>query len=504
MSDKKLLLGIDLGTSGCKITLIDQRGQVVAEDMEEIKSRHLYPGWSEQAPEEWYNATCKVLQRMRRYSAWQADKIAGIALDGSTHNAVLLDREFKVLRPVIMWTDQRSVEEAAWLENNYGERIFQTAYQRPSPTWTLPQLLWIQKHEPEVLSKTAHIMFAKDYLRYRLTGTWETDYIEAQGTLFYDMKAQAWSEELCGYAGISLEALPPLVKPTDIVGKVTEEASRITGLPTGVPVAAGCSDSAVEDYAAGAVKPGQCIIKLATAGNVNVMTDIPYPHQQTLTYSHVIPGLWYTVVATNTAASAKRWFRELFCAEEVEAARQQNKSPYEIMDARAAQVAAGSEGLFFHPYLLGERAPYWDPHLRASFTGASMLHDKGHFLRAILEGVAYSIRDCYGVLEDMKLPVNEIRLIGGGARSKLWCRIVSDILGREILVPAVGDASFGAALLAGVGVGVFRNEEEAIERCVKIADSFKPDHDAHEKYSKMFGTYRRICSSLMDIYRQSV
>jgi len=250
-----------------------------------------------------------MLQRGR----CRADQIAALSLDGSTHNAVLADHDFRPLRPAIMWTDQRSVRQAARLEAQAGPEILRIAYQKPTPTWTLPQLVWVAEQDPDSLRGLAHVLFTKDYVRHQLTGTWETDHIEAQGSLLYDMARRCWSEELCRLAGLPMRVLPPLVAPTAVVGSVTKTAAEQTGLRADTPVVAGCSDSAVEDYAAGAIRPGQMIVKLATAGNVNVMTAEAHPHPRTLTYSHVIPGLWYTVSATNTAASAERWFRDVFC-----------------------------------------------------------------------------------------------------------------------------------------------------------------------------------------------
>ncbi len=497
-----LLLGIDVGTSGCKITAIDRDGRIVDEAFGEYETLRPHPGWTEQHAPEWCRVGCDLLQAMFVRGRVRPADIVALAVDGSTHNAVLADANFTPLRPVIMWTDQRSVAEAASLERELGEQIFHTTYQKPSPTWTLPQLLWVRKHEPDVLDRTRHVLFTKDYVRWFLTGTWETDHIEAQGSLFYDVHQRTWSEELSRQVGLQTSCLPPLVDPTTVVGAVTDAAAAATGLRAGTPVIAGCPDSAVEDYAAGAIRPGQMILKLATAGNVNVMTDEPHPHPRTLTYSHVIPGLWYTVVATNTAASAERWFRDLFCGEEVARAKQQQRSVYALMHEMAAAVPAGAEGLFFHPYLLGERAPYWDVNLRGSFVGASMRHTKAHFLRALLEGVIYSLRDCFRTVCEIGLPVDEIRLIGGGARSTLWSQIAADVFARPIVRTAGCDASFGAALLAGVGVGVFASSADAVRRCTRVRDILQPDPRAAELYASLFPLYCRIHDGLAATYTE--
>ncbi|MHB8898481.1 MAG: xylulokinase [Thermoguttaceae bacterium] len=498
----ELLLGIDIGTSGCKITVIDRRGNLVDTGFGEYRNLHPQPGWSEQDPDDWHRVAFTLLRAMAARGRWRPEQVAALSLDGSTHNAVLADGDFRPLRPTIMWTDQRSATQAARLEAEAGAEIFRIGYQKPTPTWTLPQLAWIGEHDPQALRRTRHILFTKDYVRHRLTGTWETDRIEAQGSLLYDMAGRRWSEDLCRLAGIPASILPPLVEPTDVVGSVTAEGAAETGLKAGTPVVAGCSDSAVEDYAAGAVRPGQMIIKLATAGNVNVMTAEAHPHPQTLTYSHVIPGLWYTVTATNTAASAERWFRDVFCGFEAEEAARVGGSVYEQLHAAAREIRPGAEGLFFHPYLLGERSPYWDADLRGSFVGATMRHGKAHFVRALLEGVAYSLRDCYRTIVEMHLPVDEIRLIGGGAKSDLWTQIVSAVFARPVVRPAGSDASFGAALLAGVGAGLFADTVAAAEQCVRVRDVTQPDPQAVENYARLFPLYRCIHDQLAPTYAE--
>lgn len=496
----ELLLGIDIGTSGCKLSAVDRLGDVVDSAFGELHTARPRPGWSEQEPDDWYCVTCRLLSEMFARGRCRPEQIAAVGLDGSTHNAVLADDEFHPLRPAIMWTDQRSVRQAARLRADHGEHIFQTTYQTPSPTWTLPQMAWLDEHEPDVPRRAKHVLFTKDYVRYQLTGAWHTDHIEAQGSMLYDMAARDWSVELCQLAGLAPEALPPLVEPADVVGAVTPAAARATGLRAGTPVVSGTSDSAIEGYAAGAIQPGQMILKLATAGNVNVMTAKPHPHPSTLTYSHVIPGLWYTVAATNTAASAERWFRDLFCEQEAAEARRDGTNVYQRLHALAADVSPGADGLIFHPYLLGERAPYWDAQLRASFVGATMRHAKGHFVRALLEGVAMSLRDCYRVIEEMGLRVDEVRLIGGGARSDLWTQIVADVFNRPIVRPAGGDASFGAALVAGVGVGVFSGATDAVRQCVRVGDVVEPRAEGVEIYAQRFPVYRTIHDQLAPVY----
>ena len=496
-----IFLGIDFGTGGCKVTATSETGVLQGEASTEYVTEFAHPGWSEQNPADWYDAMCTSLRKVRE-SGVDFGKIRAVSFDGSTHNAVLLDGQLKPLRKTIMWTDQRSTEECAFLKKECGGHIFETAYQMPAPTWTLPQMMWLKKHEPEVLKKTRHVLFVKDYVRYLVTGHAATDYIEAQGTLFYDMKNQCWADDLVQLSGLDRKALPEIIKPADVVGKVTAQAAAETGLPEGTPVVCGTSDSAVEDYGAGAVEPGDCIVKLATAGNVNVMTAEPHPFRTTLTYSHVVPGMWDTVSATNAAALCQRWFRDTLCQAEKLEAEKLGVKAFALMDRLAEQSAPGSNGVVFHPYLQGERSPYWDAKLRASFTGVAISSTKGDFIRALFEGVAYSLRDCFGTIEEMKLPVKRIFLIGGGARGKLWSEIVYNVFDLPVQVPVPGDASFGAALLAAAGAGFFPDSKTAVRKCLHIDREIKPDPELAGFYREGFKTYREIHDALAPVYQK--
>jgi xylulokinase len=483
---KDYLLGIDLGTGGCKVTVIDLSGAVIESASGEYPTLHPKPAWAEQNPADWYRVMCAVLKKLKHRK-----RVAAVALDSYTHGAVLLSRSLEVIRPTIIWTDQRSVKECQELKKTHSELIFKTAYQAPTPTWTLPQMLWLKNNEPRALKQTRHILFVKDYVRFLLTGEMACDSIEAQGTLFWDMKNSRWSEELCALADIPVKLLPRIGKPTDIAGKITRSAAEDTGLPEGIPVVMGASDSAVEDYAAGGIEPGQCVLKLATAGNVNVMTSKAHPHRETLTYAHVVPGMWYTVTATNSAAVCQRWYRDMFCAQ---------GTTYDELDRAAAQAQPGSNGVVFHPYLQGERSPYWDANLRGSFTGLSMANTRGDLSRALLEGVAYSLKDCYRTIEKMGLKVHEFILIGGGAKSPLWSSIVCDVFNAPVKCPSCCDASFGSALLAGVGTGVFRDELAAVRQCLKLDRELSPDAGRAAFYAKQFKHYRSIHDALAKCY----
>ncbi len=483
---KDLLLGIDFGTGGCKFTLIDAAGTVHASGSGEYPIISPNPGWAEQNPADWF----RVMSGLTRGIEYR-NRIAAVGLTGYTHGAVLLDEAMRVIRPAIIWTDQRSTKECEFLKRNYFDFIFKTAYQAPTPTWTLPQMLWLKNNEPENMAKVKHILFVKDYIRFLLTGEMACDSIEAQGTLFWDVRNSCWSEELCALAGLPLNALPEIAGPTDIAGKINAVAAAKTGLPEGIPVIMGATDSAAEAYASGAVLPGQCILKIATAGNVNVMTREAQPHPETLTYSHVVPGLWYSVAATNSAAVCQRWFRDNMGSAEMD---------YERLNELASQSPPGSNGVFFHPYLMGERSPYWDPCLRASFTGISIGTLFSDLSRALLEGVAFSLLDCYRTIKRIGLSPHEFILTGGGAKSRIWGQIVCDVFNVPLKCPSVSDASFGGALLAGVGANVFSDEISAVRKCLKIAVEIFPDRENAELYADKFKYYRKICDALTGVY----
>lgn len=496
-----LLLGIDIGTGGCKATLIHTGGRFVADGFAEYPTYHPQVGWSEQKPGDWFPAFQKALGLALEKGGASPAQIAALGMSASAHNAVLLDKDGNVLRDTIMWTDQRSYAQSEYLKGRYGGRIFALSYQTPAPTWTLPQLMWLRQHEPAVFSRIGRLLFVKDYLRYQLTGGWCTDYIEAQGSMLFDNNKWAWSEELCAMGGIPPSILPPVVEPGEIAGAITPEAARLTGIPAGTPVVNGASDTALEHYCVGAIQAGACVVKVATASTVSTFGTAARPHPAGLTYSQVPKGLWSTCFATSSAAASLRWYRDTFCPMELRAEAGGGKSVYRMLDEEAAEVAPGSAGLFFHPHLMGERSPYWDPKLRGSFVGITAHHTRGHFNRAILEGVAFSIKDNFCIAEELQ-PVGEIRLVGGGAKSRLWADIIANVLNRPIEKFEKDDSSFGAAMLAGVGVGAFASHEDAVAKCTRPACRVRPDPAAVAVYEKAFALYREIHHDLEKTYNK--
>lgn len=486
----KYLLGIDFGGGSSKATLIDRLGNIVAENNVEYPTYYPSLGWCEQEPADWNRAFTENVAGLLDKAGIVSEDILAIAIDSATHTWVMCDEAFKPLRPAIHWTDSRSRAQAQKLKAEYGNLIFEKSFHKPDTIWTLPQLVWVREHEPENFRKLRYIFFEKDYIRYSLTGVYCTDYIEAQGSMLFDCNTNRWSKELLDIAGISKEMLPQVVKPTDIIGSVTKEASERTGLAEGTPVICGTTDTVMEVFAAGAVQPGDVTVKLATAGRICVITDKPYPNQHLVNYAHVAEGLWYPGTATKAAASSYRWYRDTFGGN------------YEELNKGAEKIAIGCEGLMYHPYINGELTPYADPLLCGSFVGIRTTHTKAHFTRSVLEGVSLSLLHSKKTLEELGISLSgRVTIIGGGAKGELWRQITADCLGLELVKTVSSDSSLGSAMLAGVAVGVFATPEDAVKACIKVETVTVPVKENTEKYEKLFEEYVAVHDALMPIYR---
>lgn len=480
-------MGIDLGAGGVKVSIIDAHGATVGIGSAPVVTYVPQFGWAEQDPAEWWVAACLAIRQALQ--TVDAAAIAAIGVSGGAHIGVLADAAGTPLRRAILWSDSRSVDEAAELRDKADARIIELSLNRVNPTWLLPQLLWLARHDLDAVSATRRLFISKDWLRYQLTGTWHTDYSDVVGALLADSSTREWSGELCEMVNWSSATLPPVVEPTAIVGMVTPTAAIECGLRAGTPVVCGSNDTTVELFGAGATKPGEGAVKLATAGVTYLVTDGPVVRPPVSCYPHIVEGLYYTATGINSCASAHRWMRDQFFAAD----------GFDGMDVLAASVPAGSEGLLFHPYLQGERAPYWDPKLRADFVGVTMRHERAHFARALYEGIAFAIRDAMTSAEDLGMQYDTIRLIGGGARSATWRQIMADVLGRQILLPANGDASFGVAAVAGIGVGIFSDTADAVARCCRTVLVHEPVPETHDRYTEFFDVYRDVQRHLVAI-----
>lgn len=496
----RYLLGVDFGGGASKATLLAEDGRVIATSTKEYPTYYPQSGWTEQDPEDSYRALVFNVRAVIEKSGIDPADIAAMCLDAATHTAVLLDEADRVIRPAIYWTDKRSTRQSAWLKEHYYERIYTLCCNMPDVMWTLPQIMWVRENEPENFKRIDKILFMKDYVRYRLTGDFVTDYIDAMGSMFMDVPRNCWSEELCGLAGVSLSMLPRIVDPTEILGPLTTKACAETGLSPKTKVIAGATDTVLEVYANGAIEPGQMTVKLATAGRICPIVPHMLDNPLLCNYKHVVPGLWYPGTGTKSCAASYRWYRDTLCKAEKLEAEKQGVDPYFLMDQTAAGIPPGSDNLFFQPYLQGELTPYFDPALRGCFVGVLSSHTKAHFNRALLEGVAFSLKDCYQVVQAMNLQINQARIIGGGAKSPLWRQILCDMLGIELVKTENNDSSLGAAMLAGVAAGAFSSFAESVERCVRIEQVVKPDPENFKIYEKQFTLYKQIHDALAPVY----
>ena len=373
-----LLMGIDLGAGGVKVSVIEADGTTVGEGSAPIATYTPRFGWAEQEPADWWVAACTAIPQAIDDAAVAAEAITAVGLSGGAHIGVLADERGSPLRRALLWSDSRSADEAGELRDKYDARILELSLNRVNPTWLLPQLLWMRRHDPEAVAATRKLFLSKDWLRYQLTGAWHTDYSDVVGALMADSSADEWSAELCDMVGWSTGTLPPVVGPTTVVGRVTAAAAAACGLRAGTAVVCGSNDTTVELFGCGAITPGDGAVKLATAGVAYQVTEGPLVRLPVSCYPHIVDGLYYTATGINTCASAHRWLRDQFFVAD----------GFDGMDAMAATVTAGSDGLLFHPYLQGERAPHWDPKLRADFIGLTMQHTRAHFARALYEGIA--------------------------------------------------------------------------------------------------------------------
>jgi xylulokinase len=487
-----MLLGIDVGTGGTRAVLIDRSGEVrasFASEHEAIRSEHI--GWAEQNPEDWWRAAREAISGAMTAISLTGGEIEAVGLTGQMHGCVMLDANGEVLRPALIWCDQRTQPQCDWLTEKIGfERLIELTCNPALPNFTLTKLLWVREHQPEIFAKIAHVLCPKDYVRYKLTGEFAMDMQEASGTLLLDVTNRRWSEEVAGVAGIPMAWLPRLFEGPEICARISAAGAAATGLATGTPVAAGAGDQGAGAVGMGILSPGSVSATIGTSGVVFAATDSPIKDRlgRLHTFCHAAPGRWHVMGVTNGAGLSLRYFRDTFAA----------GRSYEELTTLAAVVPAGSDGLMWAPYLFGERTPHLDPEARAAFVGITASHTEGHFIRAVLEGVAFSLMDTFTLLRELNVPVKAIRLGGGGARGPLWRQVQADVYGQPVeLLQAEEGGAFGAALLAGTGVGVWRSVEAACAATVRVAETIAAKDVA--VMQKAYTRYRRIYPALREI-----
>jgi xylulokinase len=487
------VLASDLGSGGCKTVLLDSQGRIVAEARQEYPTHYPYPGWVEQDPEDWYAAFCATTRQVLEASRVAPSAIEAIGIVGVTHNTVLLDEHDRPLRPCILIFDTRSSAQVQTVKRRWGDQVLKRALNDVTTTWSWPQLLWVRETLPDVWQRTRRVLFQKDYVRHRLAPSFVTDTIDAEGSLLFDPLADQWIPEFYNDLGLDPAWLPPIVKPYAKVAVVSPQGAADTGLTEGTPVIAGTTDTVAEVLGAGAVRTGTACVKLASVGRIAVVSDQPVAHPHILNYRHVMDGLWYPGTASKYAASAFRWLREWLWCDDC------TTSIYPRMDDAAASVPAGSQGILFHPHLMGQWAPHWDEKLRGNFLGLTVRHGRAHITRAVLEGVAFALRDALTEMESLGLPAHDIRLIGQGANSDLWATIVCNVINRPLMIPQHTDAAFGAALITAMGAGMIAPEPAAVEQAAHVRMRVDPDPELVAVYDTLFDVYREADVALQSI-----
>ena len=484
-------LGMDVGTGGTRAVVVDADGKLIAgAAAEHAPFRTPHPGWAEQDPEDWWRAAKAAIHGALAAAPEPRQPIAAIGLTGQMHGAVMLDENGQVLRPALIWCDTRTQPECDWLTEKIGyERLIELTCNPALPNFTVTKILWVKEHEPEIFAKIKHIMCPKDYVRYRLTGEFAIDVQDASGTLLLDVTHRRWSKEVADAAGIPESWLPKVYESPEVCARISEMAAGLTGLAAGTPVVAGAGDQGAGAVGMGILQPGSVSATIGTSGVVFAATGAPTkdPKGRLHTFCHAVPGLWHVMGVTQSAGLSFRWLKEAFFGAE----------NYDALTAWAATVPAGCEGLEWAPYLLGERTPHLDPEVRAAFAGISTVHTGAHFVRAVLEGVAYSLEDTFSLFAELGIPVKEIRLGGGGARGPLWRKIQAGIYGHavEVLTAEEGGA-FGCALMAGVGAGHWADLDEACSVAIEVAQRIEPDAEDVVAYEAGYAKWRRLYPAL--------
>lgn len=497
------LLAHDLGTSGNKAVLYRADGTLAASSLYEYKTIYPFSGAVEQDPDKWWEAVCESTKRLFAEAGIAGKDIAAVSFSGQMMGCLLVDRSGEPLRNTLIWADTRGAGEEAFMKSRMDERrSYRITGHRISASYSAAKLLWVKKHEPELYQKSFKMIHAKDYIIYKLTGNLVSDYSDASGTNLFDLEKKIWSKELLEAYEIPEELLPEVHPSTDIVGKVTAEAARLTGLAQGTPVVAGGGDGSCACVGAGVVKEGSAYNVLGSSSWISTASESPVydDEMRTFNWVHLDPKLYTPCGTMQAAGYSYSWYRDTLCGEEKETAKKSGVSAYELINEQAAKSRPGAGGVLYLPYLLGERSPRWNADARGSLIGLSVTTSKGDISRAILEGVGYNLKVILDILQK-KQRIEELILIGGGAKGKLWLQILSDIWQKRILVPRYLEeaTSMGAAVCAGVGIGMYR-DFSVMERFNRTESVIEPDPANAAVYRELYDMFNASYEALIDVY----
>lgn len=489
------LLGIDIGTSACKVAIFEKNGKVLAQSNQSYQLYYPHPGWVEQDADEWWSAICDGIRDVLDQSGIAPADIAGIGVDGQSWSAIPVDKEGNALARTPIWMDTRARDICDRVKSDVGfERIFEVAGNDFLPSYTTPKMLWFKENAPDVFRKTDKFLQSNSYIAMKLTGVMSMDYSQGYGVHFFKMNDCTVDADLARELGLSVDLIPQLYGCHDVVGGVTAEAAKLTGLAEGTPVVAGGLDAACGTLGAGVYLPGQTQEQGGQAGGMSICVDHALAHPKLILGTHVVPGMWLLQGGTVGGGGTLRWFRQEFGSEQ----------SFDELTALAEPIPAGSEGVIFLPYMAGERSPIWNPDAKGVYYGLGFDKTKGHLVRATLEGVAYSLEHNLRVAAETGAKVGELIAMGGASNSRLWTQIKADVTGKTIKVPTSDTATtLGAAILAGVGVGVYGGFEEAVKETIVITRVQEPDMEAHEQYQKYMQMYLDLSEALIPIYNKT-
>ena len=498
----RYVIGTDVGTSGTKTVLFDEKGKKIASSTVEYPLYQPQNGWAEQNPADWKKAAIQSIAKVIADSSVDPADISGVGLTGQMHGLVMLDEESRVLRPSIIWCDQRTGAECELIEKLMTrERLVEITANPALTGFTASKIMWVKKNEPEIFAKCRHILLPKDYIRFVFTGDLASDVSDASGMQLMDICGRCWSDEVLKTLDIDKSLVPKLYESQEITGYITKKAAELTGLKEGTPVVAGAGDNAAAAIGMGVVKQGTAFTTIGTSGVVFAHTDSPLIDKKgrVHTFCHAVKGKWHVMGVTQAAGLSLRWLRDTVCTQEIGVADEKSVDPYIIMDKEAEKSPVGANRLLYMPYLMGERTPHLDPDARGAFIGLSALHRRGDMIRAVLEGVCYSLKDCAVILREMGVCPDDMKLCGGGAKSPFWRKMLSDVYGINCSITECDEGpAFGAAILAMVGTGIYDSIEKACTELVKIKSSDVYDAKLNEKYSSFYGIYKNLYSHLKD------